>query len=200
MTGLYTCTCAKLCARLRPTPCDPTDGSPPGSSVHGTPQAGILECGCCFLPWGFFPTRVSNLHLLHKESTWRIPYHWATWETHLYTHIFKFFQILFPLRLKVNASQSCPTLCAPWTIQAMGFSSQNTGVGSPSLLRGIFPPQGLNWGLPHWRRILYQLSPQGSPGCFEMTRTTQWTAMLTRMWLWDPANWVSTSLSRPVFT
>ena len=40
---------------------------------------------------------------------------------------------------------------------------QNTGVGSLSLLQGIFPAQGLNPGLPHCRRILYQLSHKGSP-------------------------------------
>ena len=40
---------------------------------------------------------------------------------------------------------------------------QNTGVGSLSLLQGIFPTQGWNPGLPHCRRILYQLSHKGSP-------------------------------------
>ena len=35
---------------------------------------------------------------------------------------------------------------------------QNTGVGSLSLLQGIFPIQGLNTGLLHCRQILYQLS------------------------------------------
>ena len=35
---------------------------------------------------------------------------------------------------------------------------QNTGVGSLSLLQGIFPTQGLNQGLLHCRWILYQLS------------------------------------------
>ena len=35
--------------------------------------------------------------------------------------------------------------------------------GSLSLLQGIFPSQGSNPGLPHCRRILYQLSYQGSP-------------------------------------
>ena len=39
---------------------------------------------------------------------------------------------------------------------------QNTGVGSCSLLQGIFPTQGSNTGLPHCRWILYQLSHQGS--------------------------------------
>ena len=38
---------------------------------------------------------------------------------------------------------------------------QNTGVGSLSLLPGIFPTQGLNPGLPHCGWILYQLSHNG---------------------------------------
>ena len=48
-------------------------------------------------------------------------------------------------------------LYSPWN-----SPGQNTGWGSPSLSRGIFPTQGLNPGLPHCRRILYQLSHQGS--------------------------------------
>ena len=39
---------------------------------------------------------------------------------------------------------------------------KNTGVGSLSLLHGIFPTQESNPGLPHCRRILNQLSYQGS--------------------------------------
>ena len=44
-------------------------------------------------------------------------------------------------------------LYSPWN-----SSRQNTGVGSLSLLQGIFLTQGLNPGLPHCRWILYQLS------------------------------------------
>ena len=44
---------------------------------------------------------------------------------------------------------------------------QNTGVGSLSLLQGIFPTQGSNSGLPHCRQIVYQLSQKGSPGILE---------------------------------
>ena len=40
---------------------------------------------------------------------------------------------------------------------------QNTGVGSLSLLQGIFMTWELDWGLLHWRQILCQLSYQGSP-------------------------------------
>ena len=45
---------------------------------------------------------------------------------------------------------------SPWS-----SPGQNTGLGSLSLLQGIFPTQGLNPGLPHCRRILYQLSHKG---------------------------------------
>ena len=40
--------------------------------------------------------------------------------------------------------------------------SKNTGVGSHSLLQGIFLTQGSNLGLPHYRQILYDLSHQES--------------------------------------
>ena len=49
-------------------------------------------------------------------------------------------------------------LYSPWN-----SPGQNTGVGSLSLLQGIFPTQGLNPGLTCCRRILYQLRHQGSP-------------------------------------
>ena len=46
---------------------------------------------------------------------------------------------------------------SPWN-----SPGQNTGVGILSHLQGIFPTQGSNPSLPHCRRILYQLSHQGS--------------------------------------
>ena len=48
------------------------------------------------------------------------------------------------------------------TVQSMAFSALNTGVGSLSLLQGIFPTQESNPGFPHCRQILYQVSHQGS--------------------------------------
>ena len=53
-------------------------------------------------------------------------------------------------------------LYSPWN-----SPGQNTGVGSLSLLQGIFPTQGWNPGIPHCRRILYQLSHKGSPRILE---------------------------------
>ena len=45
---------------------------------------------------------------------------------------------------------------------------QNTGVGSLSLLQGIFPTQGSSPNLPHCRQILYQLSHKGSPNIIKL--------------------------------
>ena len=59
---------------------------------------------------------------------------------------------------KVKVIHSYLTLYRPWN-----SPGQNTGVGSLSLLQGIFLTQGANPGLPQCRWILYQLSHQGSP-------------------------------------
>ena len=68
----------------------------------------------------------------------------------------------------MKVAQSCPTLCDPMDCTVHGlFLGQNTGVGSLSLLQGIFPTQGSNPGLPHCRQILYQLTHKGSPKILE---------------------------------
>ena len=56
-------------------------------------------------------------------------------------------------------------LYSPWN-----SPGQNTGVGSCSLLQGIFPTQRLNPCLPHCRQILCQLNHKGSP------RILKWVA------------------------
>ena len=66
-------------------------------------------------------------------------------------------------------AQSCLTLCDPMNCSPPGSSvhgdspGKNTGVGCHALLQGIFPTQGSNPGLLHYRQILYRLSHQGSP-------------------------------------
>ena len=49
----------------------------------------------------------------------------------------------------------------PWTValqDPLGFPGKNTGLGSGSLLQGLFLTQRLNPGLLHFRQILYHLS------------------------------------------
>ena len=67
-----------------------------------------------------------------------------------------------------NKQLSCVRLfVTPWTVSPWNAPGQNTGVGSLSILQGIFPTQGLNPDLLHCRQILYQLSHKGSPGVLE---------------------------------
>ena len=56
-----------------------------------------------------------------------------------------------------------------FTIEPPG-KPKNTGVGSLSLLQGIFPTRELNQGLLHSRQIFYQLCYQGSPKDKERTK------------------------------
>ena len=67
------------------------------------------------------------------------------------------------------------------------FPGQNTGVGSCSLLQGIFPTQGSNPSLLHCGWILYQLSYQGRP------RILVWVSYpFSRVSFW-PRNWTGFS-------
>ena len=65
------------------------------------------------------------------------------------------------------------TPCDPMDCSSPGSSvhrdspGKNTGVGCYSLLLGIFWTHGWNLGLLHCRRILYQLSHQGSAWILE---------------------------------
>ena len=57
-----------------------------------------------------------------------------------------------------------PTLQADSLLSEPPGKPKNTGVGSLSLLQGVFPTQESNQGLLCCRQILYQLSSQVSPG------------------------------------
>ena len=63
------------------------------------------------------------------------------------------------LQRVVWSEMLCPTLCDPmdWSL------GQYTGMGSLSILQGIFQTQESNPGLLQCRWILYQLSHKGSP-------------------------------------
>ena len=68
--------------------------------------------------------------------------------------------------------QSCPTLCkrlfvTPWTIESMEFSRPEYWCGEPFPFPEDLPNPGEVSGLPHCRRILYQLSQDGSPRVLE---------------------------------
>ena len=72
-------------------------------------------------------------------------------------------------KVNVKVAQLRLTLWDPMDCNLPGSSvhrnspGKNTGVGCHAFLQGIFPTQGSNPGLPHFRRILYHLSHQGRP-------------------------------------
>ena len=115
---------------------NPEDCSPPGSSVHGILQARIL---------GWVAISFSRGSSRPRDGTWVSCL--AGW-------FFTTEPPGKPCGMKMKVTQSLPTLwcyglCSPWN-----SPGQNTGVGSLSLLQGIFLTQELNHGLLHWRQIL----------------------------------------------
>ena len=137
-----------MCMRAKslqscPTPCDPMDCSPPGSSVHGILQARILQCVAMPSFRGSSQSRdrtyVSCVSCAGRQT--------------LYHRVI---------------AKSCPTLRphglqparvpCPWD-----FPGKNAGVDCHFLLQGIFLTQETNPGLPHCGQKLYRLSHQGSP-------------------------------------
>ena len=164
------------------TLCDPTDCSPPGSSVHGILQARTLEwVAISFSRGSFWPrdrTHVSciaggfftvwatreALEEQTSESENRAvmsdslrphgPYSpWNSPGQNTGEGSRSLLQVIFP----TQGSN-------PGLLQADSLPSEppgrpkNTGVGSLSLLQGILPTQESNWGLLHCRQILYQLN------------------------------------------
>ena len=111
----------------------------PFHTVHGILKARILK-------WSAIPTEYLN----HKKE----------WNFAIYSN-------MDGLGRASKVAQSCLTLCDPMDYSPWNSSGQNTGVGSLSLLHGIFLTQGSNPGLPHCRHILYQLSYKGSPRTLE---------------------------------
>ena len=114
---------------------------PMDCSLPGSSVHGVLQAR--ILEWVAMPSSKGSSQPRNRtyvsSTAGRFFTHWATWET-LQPH----------------------GLYGPWN-----SSGQNTGVGSLSLLQGIFPTQGSNPGLPHCRWILYQLNHKGCPRILE---------------------------------
>ena len=131
----------------------PRDYSPPGSSVLGDSPSNSTGMGCHTLFQGISPTQGSNPGLPHCR--W-ILYHLSHHEAQEY----------WSGSVLCLVIQLCPTLCDTMDCSLQGFPAhgdspgKNNGVGRLSLLQGIFPTQGSNPGLQHYRWILYHLSIQ----------------------------------------
>ena len=89
---------------------------------------------------------------------------------------------LCPLWMKLTSMCACwlfsrvwlcdPMDCSPPGSSVRGILSKNTGVGTHSLLQGIFLTHGSNPPLLHCRQVLYHLTHQGDPATFYIKRQT----------------------------
>ena len=134
--------------------CDPTDCSPPGSSVQGIFQARILEWPAISFWRGLSRPRI-------KSTSPALAGRFFITEPPGKPHF-------CCVCVCVLVAQLCPTLCHPIDCSPPGSSvhadspGKNTGVGCHALLQGIFMTQGPNPGLLHCRKILHHLSHQGN--------------------------------------
>ena len=142
-----------LASQLCLTLCNHLDCSPPGYSVHGIPQTRMLEWVVMSFSRGSSQTRDrTQVSYIASDSLPSEPPGKPA------------------LELK-SESESHSVLCN--SLQPRGLHhpwnspGQNTGVGSISLLQGIFSTRGSHPSLLHCRQILYQLSHQGSPRVLE---------------------------------
>ena len=103
------------------------------------PSNHLILCHPLLLPPSIFP--IINVFLNESVLCIRQPKYWS-----------------FSFSISPSNEYS-GSLNIPWN-----SLDQNAGVGSLSLLQGIFPTQGSNPGLPHCRQILNQLSHKGNPG------------------------------------
>ena len=137
-----------------PTLCNPMDCSLPGSSIHGIFRATVLEWGAIAFSHDtecFKHISISALCAL-QQWAWEKMSQGSAW-------VPKTLETRESESRSVKSDSSQPHgLCSPWN-----SPGQNTTVGSHSLLQGVFPTQGSNPGLPHWRRILYHLSQRKAP-------------------------------------
>ena len=146
-----------LVAQSSLTVCNPMNCSPPNSSLHEDSPGKNTEVGCYALLQGTFPTQGSNpgvphckeiIHCLSYQGSPRV----LAWGA------YHFSRDLPNPGIKLGS----PALQVDSLPAESPGNPKNTGVGGLSLLWWIFPTQESNWGLLHCRRILYQLSYQGS--------------------------------------
>ena len=155
----HTCVCVYSVFQLSLTLRDPMDHSLPGSSVHRLSQARTLECHH-FLLQEIFPNQGTSPRLLYLLR-WQV-------DSLPLVPPGKPRCVYLSKNICIHVwSQSCSVVSDsfwPYGLYSLWNSpGQNTGVGSLSLLQGIFLTQESNQSLLHCRQILYQLRYQGSP-------------------------------------
>ena len=123
----------------------------------------------CTLSYSVFPSNVmtsmisssQNMQFLHCKLTFSY-FSMHIWQAEKICKKNKHVVIKSESHSVMSDSLQPHGLYSPWN-----SPGQNTGVRSLFLLQGIFPTERPNPGLPHCKRILYQLSHKGSPRILE---------------------------------
>ena len=147
-----------------------TAASPASRKVLATQQALVnsrFHWFCSRVPWGTSNKgNWSQGRLRNLQETTQLGSNINIWPQKLHSS-FSYRNDLYTSESWWNENESHSVMSD--SLQPHGLYSpwdslrQNTGVGSLSHLQGIFPTQGSSPGLPHCKRILYQLSYQGIP-------------------------------------
>ena len=136
-----------------PTLCDPTDYSPPGSSVHGDSPGKNTGVGCHALLQGIFPAQGSNPGLPPCRQTLYSLRHQGRFKTYYKITIIKkmWYRVKERQRIQWNRIESLNNVfrhMCPFTYHIGG-----TAVGN-SLFRKRF---WVNW-IPIWKQDTWPLS------------------------------------------
>ena len=115
--------------------------------------------------------RIEYYSAIERRKSCQLQQHRWTWGQYpKWNRQRHYYMISLIVKEKVLVTQSCMTLCNPmdWLYPSRllcpwNSPDKNTGMGSHSLLQGIFPIQGLSLGLLHCQQILYCLSHHRSP-------------------------------------
>ena len=142
-----------------PTLCNPMDyiAHQAPLSIELSKNSGV---DCHFLLQRIFLTQGTEPGSLH----WRWILYWLSHQRRLYIYCSIHICVCVCVYTLCFVTQMCPTLCNPMDCSLPGPSDRgdspgkNTGVGYHALLQRIFPTQGSNPGLLHFKQILYWLS------------------------------------------
>ena len=128
-----------------------------------------------------FTVKIWNKLSAHQQMNgWR----WCDIYKCIYTHTHLVTQSYPTLW---DPMESCLTLLACQAPLSMEFSRWESWSGLPCLPARDLPNPGINPGLPHYRRILYQLSHKGNP------RILEWVAYPFSTGSSWPRNWTGVS-------